>query len=643
MSNKTVVDKRRIGSSFDLAAFSEQLKAEFLLDILAIQCQHTDSPLAYGYDEFLDNQYNGFSKKLKPTEKEKSFGRQEAARVKYRSVVEHLDRWSDWSGPDRVLPNTRSKDQSIELVLLRARAWVQEIIGDIPSLTELFPHARHSNGATKGCSYIETSVSAKMRPESLTCTAKLLPLWKAYCMWDTTLVEDFRLVNPSLVSEDGVIQCVLVDYLDLVMVAKDDEIDRAICPDTTIGMFFQQMVMRYLAKRLKIYGIDLKRQQDIHRYEAYIASITRRKATIDFTSASDTVGRHLVKYLFSSCWYGFLESMTLNRVKVGSDILSVNSFSTMGNAVTFPLESIVFYALVLAAEDTIFFPGFSTLPHREIKRTCSVFGDDCILDVKAADLFIEVCTSVGLIVNRKKSFYTDECFRESCGVDFLDGRNIRPFFLKGPRSARKSCIRAFLYSVWNGLLSVLQRVDPPKYAYRFERTLSFLARVLSHHNRELLVVVDSDPDDSGLKLFGDYHRLSGYFANIPFAPVFCDIHGTLKYQKLISVSDNSGIVTAPIEYWFCLKTMHERSRQLPRTYYYNRLLWGPSGLLMHHGYYSMSSRTHITLSRSGKVKIKVERLENVRRLERGYRVSDATNCGAWRLNLSGVPVPYENA
>jgi len=88
----------------------------------------------------------------------------------------------------------------------------------------------------------------------------------------------------------------------------------------------------------------------------------------------------------------------------------------MGNATTFPVESLVFWAICSAS---LQYHGF----HQP--GAVFVFGDDIIVPAEMAEVVINDLESFGLVVNRTKSFWRSN-FRESCGVDAFNGVNVTP-------------------------------------------------------------------------------------------------------------------------------------------------------------------------------------------------------------------------
>lgn len=210
-------------------------------------------------------------------------------------------------------------------------------------------------------------------------------------------------------------------------VPKTARVDRSIAVEPSINIYFQLGVGQAIRRRLKHRAnIDLDEGQELHRALAQVGSITDALATLDLSSASDTVAKEVVRFLLPDDWYSLLESLRSPTSEVNNRVfkngLSTSSnlgvyrlekFSSMGNGFTFELETLIFWAICSElAGDT----------------TC-VYGDDMIVPADAALDCIGALNFFGFVVNENKSYVSGR-FRESCGGDYFDGFNVRPFFLK---------------------------------------------------------------------------------------------------------------------------------------------------------------------------------------------------------------------
>jgi hypothetical protein len=167
---------------------------------------------------------------------------------------------------------------------------------------------------------------------------------------------------------------------------------------------------------------------------AFDSSKDRSLATIDLSEASDRVSLPLVKEVFS--WSKpFLDFLHASRSCFlelpDGRIHVIRKFASMGSALTFPVEAMVFLAIVTTAicraEGT-----FDRWAVRRIARRSngvSVYGDDIIIPSTYFPQVVEALEACGLKVNKKKSF-VNGFFRESCGVDAYAGANVTPVYVR---------------------------------------------------------------------------------------------------------------------------------------------------------------------------------------------------------------------
>lgn len=205
----------------------------------------------------------------------------------------------------------------------------------------------------------------------------------------------------------------------IVTVPKNSKTDRVIAVEPGLNLWFQKAVGSMIRRRLRRFGIDLN-DQSRNASLARSSSSDNSLATVDFSSASDSIASSVVEEFIPHRWFLLLNSC---RSKVGIDssgsIRKWEKFSSMGNGFTFELESLLFYAAAMAVVE---YMGVDD-------RTVSVFGDDVILPGSCIELYTSFCEYLGFRVNTDKSF-SDGQFRESCGAHYFDGVDCKPVFLK---------------------------------------------------------------------------------------------------------------------------------------------------------------------------------------------------------------------
>ncbi|DAD52206.1 TPA_asm: RNA-directed RNA polymerase [ssRNA phage Gerhypos.3_21] len=148
-------------------------------------------------------------------------------------------------------------------------------------------------------------------------------------------------------------------------------------------------------------------------------------ATLDLSDASDLVSNLLVKTLFADfpLLGEAVQAVRNPQADVNGQVIKLAKYASMGSAMCFPIESIVFTTLVFMglkqAYPTIR-PG--NLLAKFLGKV-RVYGDDIVVPVRATRAVFDVLTAFGLKVNRSKSFWTG-MFRESCGKEYFHGADV---------------------------------------------------------------------------------------------------------------------------------------------------------------------------------------------------------------------------
>ncbi len=291
-------------------------------------------------------------------------------------------------------------------VLSLARKYIANILGTCPVL----PSGRHGPGATFADRGKYSTVPDKMSSSpTLTCSALgVIPSWS-------------RTAWARAVSEHtGHIEVVRGNRFTTV--PKDSAKDRGIAVEPSLNIFYQLGYGGEIRRKLKRVGIDLNHGQDLHRRKAKEASLKGTLATIDLSSASDTVSRSLVELLLPPVWFRSLAALRSSHTRLGDKWVFLEKFSSMGNGYTFELETLIFLALAFAV---LALGGH--LP-KEGDNLC-VFGDDIIIPTAGYEDVVACLRFFGFSINKRKSFSVGP-FRESCGGDFFDGRPVRAFYLE---------------------------------------------------------------------------------------------------------------------------------------------------------------------------------------------------------------------
>lgn len=252
-----------------------------------------------------------------------------------------------------------------------------------------------------------------------------------------------------------------------MFVPKSYKTFRTISMEPPTLMYFQQGVWHEI-DRIVLRNPYLRNHISFHDQErnrslAMRGSIERSYATIDLSSASDSVSYELVKQLFRGTRLLRFVVSTRSRETMLPDgrLIRLRKFAPMGSALCFPIETMIFAAIC-------------ELVTRELRVAgdYSVYGDDIIVPTQCAERTMEVLERVGFHVNREKSFYHANCwFRESCGGEFCDGYDVTPMRITRKYTHREQDVR----------LEALVDSANRAYMYGFRHLRSFYLRKMREY------------------------------------------------------------------------------------------------------------------------------------------------------------------
>lgn len=222
----------------------------------------------------------------------------------------------------------------------------------------------------------------------------------------------------------------------LISVPKSSTSRRTITIEPMLNQLVQQglnTVLRDSINECKVLSLCLDlTDQAKNQILALSGSLSGEWATLDLKSASDLLSLKLVRSVFRNHpdFLRCLEECRSTVVKAdGQSDLILGKFAGMGNATTFPVQSICFATVCIAA----ILDSWGVTPTywrvRRASRQLRIYGDDIIVNAKYAHQCVNWLQQVGLRVNEKKSFLTGN-FRESCGVDAYKGVDITPAYCR---------------------------------------------------------------------------------------------------------------------------------------------------------------------------------------------------------------------
>lgn len=288
----------------------------------------------------------------------------------------------------------------LDRVLGTARKLVSDVLGPLRYPAILWD-GEHTNGAS---TRVRRSPKAAM--DKLTgiahVSASALPHWRE-------AVRGTQL-------EDQLVE--ITDHSVMFTVPKSTDIDRVACKEPEINMYLQRSVGNHIRRRLRSFGIDLNDQsknQSLAR-----EAVRRNLATIDLSSASDSISRQLVINLLPFEWWSLLDDLRVDSTLIDGQLHDLEMFSSMGNGFTFELESLLFWAITRAV-----------CWRSGVKGTISVYGDDIIAPCAIVPRLKRWFDYLGFKMNEQKTSWRG-LFRESCGGHYYGTVDVTPFYVRGP-------------------------------------------------------------------------------------------------------------------------------------------------------------------------------------------------------------------
>jgi len=234
----------------------------------------------------------------------------------------------------------------------------------------------------------------------------------------------------------------------VVSVPKTLKTPRIIAIEPTCMQYAQQSVLCALLDSFQedkfLKGWVTLEDQTPNQRMALEGSFSGDLATIDLSEASDRVSNQLVRELLAP-WPDFLEVVDASRSRSADvpdhGVIRLAKFASMGSALTFPIETMVFLAVAFNRFRAL----NSHLRGAEVKtyasRMLRAYGDDLVVPVSIVRDVISDLETLGLKVNTDKTFYNGS-FRESCGKDYYAGADVsivrlRQVFPTSHRDARE--------------------------------------------------------------------------------------------------------------------------------------------------------------------------------------------------------------
>lgn len=194
----------------------------------------------------------------------------------------------------------------VESVLYGAQRKIAELLG--PLRMDCLLDSGFGPGVTSSCGGERTGLAEKFRSElnaTRDAVKYIKPLLGLSPLWSKALSND-----EPFTADYCDFPVKVIDGSKVAFVPKDAKTSRTICIEPHLNIYFQKGVGTYLKRLLKRRGVDLRKEgQPRNQWLARLASRTGYLATIDLSSASDTVSRELVWDLLPYDWACFLDDL----------------------------------------------------------------------------------------------------------------------------------------------------------------------------------------------------------------------------------------------------------------------------------------------------------------------------------------------
>jgi hypothetical protein len=212
----------------------------------------------------------------------------------------------------------------------------------------------------------------------------------------------------------------------VVSVPKTQSTPRIIAIEPSVMQYAQQGLKREMYELLgrgpmsRVLGFQ---DQFRNRELARTSSFDGRLGTLDLSEASDRVHWNLVYEMFRDyphLWEFIWATRSRSADVPFHGVIPLQKFASMGSALTFPIEALVFTTLAVCGVEQ---KRAQRIKPGDLPGIVSVYGDDIIAPVDTIDHVIDWLEHFGAKVNRRKSFWNGK-FRESCGAEYYDGTDV---------------------------------------------------------------------------------------------------------------------------------------------------------------------------------------------------------------------------
>lgn len=370
---------------------------------------------------FVRNQFAALIRKY-PWEKRVSANPERTALKKFLKAEHNCHRVNQ-----RFKARDASRRFPYETEIVSMSNFISYVIGHSPDLQKIYESAAFGPGASIGVHGNATNVARKLLSKRWSVTRGAHPYAFAAIMRHAQFREILIPEHGGFTSGDAELsleretyseRAHVVAYNKITFVPKTAKTLRSIAVEPLLNGFIQKGVdiqMRLFLKRVGIDLSDQSRNQEFARLGS-VPGCSDPFVTIDLSSASDSIATEVVRRIVPFDWFYLLDSIRSKSFKLDDSVYPYHKFCSMGNGFCFPLETLIFASACSAVGAGR--PGKDFL----------VYGDDIIVRQSFAEKLILLLNYLGFKVNKDKTFLSGP-FRESCGSDWFENEDVRPYTL----------------------------------------------------------------------------------------------------------------------------------------------------------------------------------------------------------------------
>ena len=215
----------------------------------------------------------------------------------------------------------------------------------------------------------------------------------------------------------------------VITVPKTLKTPRIIAIEPTCMQFMQQAIQERLkeifraddiARNLICYDSQIPNQEMARK-----GSLSGSLATLDLSEASDRVSNQHVRWMVERFPLvgEALDATRSRKADVDGKVIRLAKFASMGSALCFPMEAMVFATVVFLGIEKALNVQLTDELIKSFFGQVRIYGDDIIVPAEFAVSVKDSLEAFGFKVNSAKSFWTGR-FRESCGREYYGGTDV---------------------------------------------------------------------------------------------------------------------------------------------------------------------------------------------------------------------------